>query len=91
MWADTAPAWLMAMLGVADRRAPRRWPPPRLPMETPAERLARHATDRRRLARLDDRLLDDVGLTRDAVEAGIPFQDPLTQPRLTHQNWSRKP
>lgn len=54
-------------------------------------RAARYAADRWRLAAMDERLLLDVGLDRDAVKAGIPFQDPLTQHGLAHQHWSRKP
>jgi len=54
-------------------------------------RAARYAADRWRLAAMEDRLLLDVGLDRRAVEAGIPFQDPLAQHRLAHQQWSRKP
>ena len=38
---------------------------PRLPAETAAERFARHAADCRHLARLNDRLLADVGLNRE--------------------------
>ena len=79
-WADTAPAWLVAMLGRTDRSAPRRWPPPRLPAETAGERFARHAADRRHLARLDDRLLADVGLSREAVARGLPFTDAPATP-----------
>lgn len=74
-WADTAPAWLAAVLGGTTDSAPRRWPPPRLPAESAAERLARHVADRRHLARLDDRLLADVGLSREAVVRGLPFRD----------------
>jgi uncharacterized protein YjiS (DUF1127 family) len=65
----------MAVLGSVERSAPRRWPPQRVPAETAAQRLARHAADRRHLARLDDRLLADVGLSREAVARGLPFTD----------------
>lgn len=86
--------WLAAFGGRATSPAPPalwRWPPPRQPNESPLAQATRHAADRRRLTELDDRLLLDVGLDRDAVKAGIPFQDPLTQRRLAHQQWSRKP
>jgi uncharacterized protein YjiS (DUF1127 family) len=46
----------------------------RQPREDALARLARHAADRRHLARLDDRLLADVGLTREAVRRGLPFR-----------------
>jgi hypothetical protein len=80
--------WLAAF---APPHALRRWPPPRQPDESAMAKAARYATDRRRLAAMGDRLLLDVGLDRDAVAAGLPFQDPLTQHRLAHQHWSRKP
>lgn len=35
-WADTGPAWLLAVLQGADRSPPRRSPPPRLPVADPA-------------------------------------------------------
>lgn len=52
---------------------------------------AQYAADKRRLAAMDERLLLDIGLDRQAVAAGIPFQDPLTQHLLAHQHRSRKP
>jgi hypothetical protein len=75
----------------APPHALRRWPPPRQPEESVLAKAARYAADRRRPAALDDRLLLDVGLDRHAVAVGLPFQDPLTQHRLTHQHGSRKP
>jgi len=81
-------AWLAAF---APAHVLRRWPPPRQPEESLVAKAARYAADRRRLAALDDRLLLDVGLDRHAVQIGLPFQDPLTQHRLAHQHWSRKP
>jgi uncharacterized protein YjiS (DUF1127 family) len=75
----------MAMLGSIDCSAPRRWPPPRLPAETAAQRLARHAADRRHLTRLDDRLLADVGLSREAVARGLPFTDAHAIPSRRHR------
>jgi uncharacterized protein YjiS (DUF1127 family) len=91
MWAETAPAWLSAMLGGAERSVPRRWPPPRQPAETEAARLARHAADRRHLARLEDRLLEDVGLDREAVARGLPFADPALLAALLPRNRSPRP
>jgi uncharacterized protein YjiS (DUF1127 family) len=74
MWAEPHRAWWESAFEVS---LARRWPLPRQPRETDAERLARHAADRRRLARLNDRLLQDIGLDRDAVERGLPFLDPV--------------
>ncbi|PWS35356.1 hypothetical protein DFH01_17145 [Falsiroseomonas bella] len=74
----------MAVFG-GRREAPRRWLPPRVPAETAADRLARHAVDRRRLARLDDRRLADVGLSREAVARRLPFKDAPSAPRRRHR------
>lgn len=49
-------------------------PARRRPREDALARRARHAADRRHLARLDERLLADVGLTREAVRRGLPFR-----------------
>lgn len=86
MWADPCPPWLAALLGGAEAPAERgaacRWPLPRRPTETAAERLARHAADRRHLALMGDWLLRDVGLTREAVERGLPFREPAAAAAL---------
>ncbi len=76
-------AWLVAF---APPHALRRWPLPRQPDESPLAKAARYAADRRRLGAMDDRLLLDVGLDRQAVAAGRPFQDALTQHRLAHRS-----
>lgn len=64
---------------------------PRQPVETAVERLARYAADRRHLIRLDDRLLADVGLTRDAVERGLVFRDPAAAAGLIRHNRRSRP
>lgn len=79
MWADT---WSLGALRGRDtitEARPRVWRPAhRQPGETSFERELRFAADRIRLQRLDDRLLDDVGLDREAVARGLPFHDPGT-------------
>lgn len=69
---------LLLGIGATDRGrgAARSWPPPRRPRETLSRRLKREFEDQHHLAGLDDRLLDDVGLTREAVEQGLPFRGP---------------
>lgn len=91
MWADSGAAWLVAFLGDAARDATRRWPPPRLPRETATGRFARHAADRRHLARLDERLLADVGLTRESVVRGLPFRSPAAAGTLPHPKRRARP
>lgn len=95
MWADPCPAWLAALLGCArtpvERGAACRRPSPRRPTETAAERLARHAADRRHLALMDDRLLRGVGLAREAVERGLPFREPAAAAALIPRNRRFRP
>lgn len=53
----------------------RGWPPPRQPDETSTARALRYAADRRHLDQIDDRPLDDVGLDRESLRRGLPFQE----------------
>ncbi|WP_408906541.1 DUF1127 domain-containing protein [Roseomonas sp. E05] len=84
MWARPRGAWAewRAWLGLGPQHsiARRPWrPPPRQPLEDAMARAVRFAADRRHLAWLDERLLRDVGLDREAVTRGLPFAAPTFQ------------
>ncbi|MDN3562913.1 DUF1127 domain-containing protein [Paeniroseomonas aquatica] len=91
MSGDESGAWGHAALHPGPVRAVRRWPAPRQPTETALAQAARYARDRRYLARLDDRLLRDVGLDRGALEDGTPFRQPSPPNAESHPFWKRTP
>lgn len=59
-----------------ERAPPRRPARSRRQAETPFTRALRFEADRARLATLDPRLLDDVGLTEEDVARSVPFREP---------------
>ena len=71
---------VLSGLRISVERAPlQRLARPRREPETPFARALRFEADRARLAALEPRLLDDVGLTPEDVTHGVPFCEPATR------------
>jgi len=51
----------------------------------------RYVRERRHLALLDDRLLDDVGLDCSALDRGVLFLGPSPPHPASHPFWKRTP
>jgi len=65
--------------------------PPRLPRENAWARAWRWMADRRHLAEMDDRLLRDVGLTREDVRRSLPFAPAAETQQALHCPARRRP